>query len=74
MNKNEYAYTKEKVLSLLYDFQIYNMKDEEIYTIEEDLNLLVGSYTITKTKDSNLDMEKVVYLTCIVDAIRNANK
>ncbi len=60
-------------MSLLYDFQVYNMKDEEIYTIKEDLNLLVDSYTITKTKDSDLDMEKVVYLTCIVDAIRDEN-
>ncbi len=52
---------------------MYNMKNEEIYTIKEDLNLLVDSYTITKTKDSDLDMEKVVYLTCIVDAIRDEN-
>lgn len=73
LNKNEYAYTKEELLSLLYDFQVYNMKNEEIYTIKEDLNILYDSYTITKIKNSDLDMEKVIYLTCIVDAIRDAN-
>ncbi len=49
------------------------MNNEKIYTIKEDFNILIDSYTITKIKDSKLDMEKVIYLTCIVDAIRDAN-
>jgi uncharacterized protein YxjI len=73
-NKNEYAHTKEKILSLLYEFEVYDESDNEIYKIEEDFNLLTDSYNITKTKDSDVSMEKVIFLTCIVDAIRDSEE
>ncbi len=73
-DKNEYAYTKEKILSLLYEFQVYNNEDEEIYNVSKNFDLISDSYTITKIKDSNVNMEDVIFLTCIVDAIRDSEE
>ncbi|MBO5477981.1 MAG: hypothetical protein J6A15_09575 [Clostridia bacterium] len=70
--KNEYAYTKEKVLSLLYEFEVYNIKDIQIYKVEKNFNILTDSYVITKKEDSDVAMYEVVFLTCIVDAIMDA--
>lgn len=73
-NKNEYAYTKEKILSLLYEFEIYNMNDSQTYKIEKDFNLITDSYNITKMEDSELSMDKVIFLTCIVDSIMDSQE
>ncbi len=73
-DKNEYAYTKEKVLSLLYEFEVYNNEDEEIYNVSKNFDLISDSYTITKVKDSDVNMEDVIFLTCIVDAIRDSEE
>lgn len=72
-NKNEYAHTKEKIITLLYEFNVYNNSNEKIYNVEKNFNLVTDSYDITKVKDSDVKMEKVVFLTCIVDAIIDAN-
>ncbi len=73
-DKNEYAYTKEKILSLLYEFEVYNNEDEEIYNVSKNFDLISDSYTITKVKDSDVNMEDVIFLTCIVDAIRDSEE
>lgn len=73
-NKNEYAYTKEKILSLLYEFEIYDMNGNEAYKVEKDFDLLTDTYTITKVSDNDVTMDNVIFLTCIVDAIRDANE
>lgn len=73
-NKNEYAYTKEKILSLLYEFEIYNMNNNQTYKIEKDFNLITDSYNITKMEDSELSMDKVIFLTCIVDSIMDSQE
>ncbi len=73
-DKNEYAFTREQVLSLLYEFEVYNTKNEQIYNISKGLDLISDSYTITKVKDSDVNMEDVIFLTCIVDAIRDSEE
>lgn len=70
-NKNEYAYTKENVLSLLYEFEVYNMQDVQIYKVEQDFDI-TDSYTITKERESDVAMYEVIFLTCIIDAIKDA--
>ena len=70
--KKEYAYTKEKVLSLLYEFEVYNMEHTQIYKVEKNFDILTDSYVITKKKESDVAMYEVIFLTCIVDAIMDA--
>lgn len=73
-NKEEYAYTKEKILSLLYEFEVYNTDDTKIYKVEKDFNIITDSYNITKMEDSELSMDKVIFLTCIVDSIMDSQE
>lgn len=72
-SKNEYASTKEQVLSLFYKFKIYNNNDEEVYEVEKEFSMWGDEYTITKIKDSDVSVENAIFLTCIIDAIRDAN-
>lgn len=73
-DKKEYASTKEQILSLFYKFKIYNDNDEEVYTVEKDFSIWGDEYTITKVKDSDVSEKDVIFLTCIIDAIRDANE
>lgn len=72
-NKNEYASTKEQLLSLFYKFKIYDNNDEEVYIVEEDFSIWGDVYNITKLKDSDVPVENAIFLTCIIDSIRDAN-
>ncbi len=72
-NKNEYASTKEQVLSLFYEFKIYDNNDDEVYLVEEEFSMFGDVYNITKIKDSDVSAENAIFLTCIVDAIRDKN-
>ena len=70
--KNELGYTKEKILSLFYEFNIYNsISDEILFKISKKLDI-VDSYEIVKQKESDISMKDVVFLTCIVDAIEDS--
>ena len=70
--KNELGYTKEKILSLFYEFNVYNsISDEILFKISKKLDI-VDSYEIVKQKESDISMKDVVFLTCIVDAIEDS--
>lgn len=70
--KNELGYTKERILSLFYEFNIYNsISDEILFKISKKLDI-VDSYEIVKQKESDISMKDVVFLTCIVDAIEDS--
>lgn len=73
-NKNEKGYTREQVLSLFYKFNVFNNSGDAVYNIEKGFSLFVDEYSITKVKDSDIQMKDVVFLTCIVDAIRDAEE
>lgn len=71
-NKNEYAHTKEQIISLFYTYHLYDNSEDKIFSIEKDFSFIRDKYTITRVKDSDVKMQDVVFLTCIVDAIKDA--
>lgn len=73
-NKNEIGHTREQVLSLLYQFNVFNNANEKVYDVDKNFTLFVDEYTIEKVKDSDVQMKDVVFLTCITDAIMDAAK
>lgn len=72
-NKNELAHSDEKLLKFLYEYCIYGNDDIPYYRIQENWSL-VDEYTITKLNENSLPMDQVIFQTCIVDAIRDAEK
>ena len=73
-DKNEYAHTDQKILSWLFENEIKDEKGEVCFKIGKNLTLISDEYTITKKKDSNVTMDRAIFLTCIIDAIMDANK
>ena len=72
-DKKEYAHTDEKILSWLYENEIKDEKGEVCFKIGKNLTFISDEYTITKKKDSSVTMDKAIFLTCIIDAIMDAN-
>ena len=71
-NEKELAYTKEILWSTYNDFEIYD-SNTSIYSIREQWSW-VDTYLITKNEESNIKMTDVIFLTCIIDAIRDAEE
>lgn len=72
-NKNELGYTKEKLISLLYEFNVYDTSGDEIlFSISKHFDM-VDYYKIVKQKDSEISMRDIIFLTCIIDAIEEAS-
>ena len=71
--RNELGYTKERILSLFYEFNVYDVSDEILFKISKKLDI-VDSYEIVKQKESDISMIDVVFLTCIIDAIEDSTE
>lgn len=67
------GYTKERILSLFYEFNVYDVSDEILFKISKKLDI-VDSYEIVKQKESDISMIDVVFLTCIIDAIEDSTE
>ena len=65
------GYKKERILSLFYEFNVYDVSDEILFKISKKLDI-VDSYEIVKQKESDISMKDVVFLTCIIDAIEDS--
>ena len=72
-DKKEYAHTDEKILSWLYENEIKDEKGEVCFKIGKNLTFISDEYTVTKKKNSSVTMDKAIFLTCIIDAIMDAN-
>ena len=72
-NKKEYAHTDQKILSWLYQNEIKDNSNNIVYTIDKDFTLVTDEYTITKISNSDVTMDKAIFLTCIIDAIIDEN-
>lgn len=71
-NKNERGYTQEEIMSLYYEFNVYNASTGEIlFNISKQLDM-VDSYKIVKKQDSDISMKDIIFLTCIIDAIEDS--
>ena len=71
-NKNELGYTQEEIMSLYYEFNVYNASTGEIlFNISKQLDM-VDSYKIVKKQDSDISMKDIIFLTCIIDAIEDS--
>ena len=56
--RNELGYTKERILSLFYEFNVYDVSDEILFKISKKLDI-VDSYEIVKQKESDISMKDV---------------
>lgn len=72
-NKKEYAHTDQKILSWLYQNEIKDTSNNIVYKIDKDFTLVTDEYTITKVSNSDVTMDKAIFLTCIIDAIIDKN-
>ena len=71
-NKNELGYTKEEIMSLYYEFNVYNaLTGEILFNISKQPDM-VDSYKIVKKQDSDISMKDIIFLTCIIDAIEDS--
>lgn len=73
-NKNEIGILKQKVLSFLDTFKIYDNSGKLCYEIKANLTLISDKYTITVHDSGTIPAEQVVYLTIILNSINNAQK
>ena len=71
-NKNELGYTQEEIMSLYYEFNVYNdLTGEILFNISKQPDM-VDSYKIVKKQDSDISMKDIIFLTCIIDAIEDS--
>lgn len=72
-DKKEYAHTDQKILSWLYENEIKDESGDVVFKIGKNLTLISDEYKIIKKKDSDITMDRAIFLTCIIDAIMDAN-
>ena len=73
-NKNELGYTQEEIMSLYYEFNVYNaLTGEILFNISKQPDM-VDSYKIVKKQDSDISMKDIIFLTCIIDAIEQVKQ
>ncbi len=73
-NRNEIGILKQKVLSFLDTFKIYDNSGKLCYEIKANLTLISDKYTITVHDSSIIPADQAVYLTIILNSINNAQK
>lgn len=68
-DKNELGYIKKQYFSILDHFDIYNMENEIVYTIDKDLTMFADRYTIKVIDNKDISADKAIFATAIMHAI-----
>lgn len=71
-DKIEIAYTKEIFFSLLPKYEIYNLDDELVCTINAQFSIN-NKYEITIEENNHLPKDQIIFFTCIIDAIKTSD-
>lgn len=72
-DKNEIGTCKQKVFNILDEYVIYDNEGNEDYRIKEEFTIMEPEYNIeVKDKDSIIKPTNAVFVTSILDAIRQA--
>ena len=73
-DKNEIGICKQEVFKFSDTFDIYDNDDNKCYVIEEKLASWSNEYYITVYDNSTIPTDQAIYLTCILDSIKEADK
>lgn len=74
VNKNEVAECREDVFNFLYKFNIKDNNDTKLYTINQKLSLTSKFEIDVLKKDSTVSVIDAIFVTCIMNEIRQANE
>ncbi|HAX74107.1 MAG TPA: hypothetical protein DCY20_11340 [Firmicutes bacterium] len=73
-NKDEVGVAKQKVFRLFSEFVIEDNNGTKLYKIKQQFSLFSSTYKITVYDNSVVPVEQSIYLTCILDAIKQAEE
>ncbi len=72
--QNELATARENVFRLFDEYVIYDNESQPLYKIKQKFSLFNRKYEITVYESDTIPVEQSLYLTCILDAIKQADK
>lgn len=73
-SKNEIGHSDEVFFSLTKEYHIKDNQNRLLYTIKGNFFALTNTYEIEVIDSSVVPVEQAIFLTCILDAISNAEK
>lgn len=71
-DKNEIAYTKDILFSLLSKYEVCNLEDKLICTIDAQFSIN-NQYKISIEEGNHIPKDQLIYFTCIIDSIKTSD-
>lgn len=69
---NELGYIRKQYFSILDHFDIYNIKNEIVYTVDKDLTIVADKYKINVIDNKDIPVDQAIFATAILHAIEQS--